>query len=259
MTLTLGNALLGTTSPDTVNYTIDGPRHRLLMDPFPRRARAEIDGVTLFDTVDGQLVHESNIPPVLYVPVDDVDMALLEPTDHSTHCPFKGDASYWSARVGDRVVENAFWGYLSPLPEAPWLKGYVAPYFQKMDRWFDEDTEVFGHLRDPYHRVDARPTSRPVTVRLNGDTIAESTEAVIVSETGLPNRWYIPRGDVRVDLVATYTTTHCPYKGQSTYWSAAGIDDVAWSYEEPFDGLTPIAGRVSFDDGHDGLTITVGT
>jgi len=257
MTLTLGTAPPGTSSPDTVNYTIDGPRHRLLMSPFPRRVRAEVGGATVLDTVDGQLVHESNMPPVLYVPIGDVDMTLLEPTDHTTHCPFKGDASYWSVRVGDRVIDNAIWGYESPLPEASWLAGYVAPYFHKMDRWLDEDTEVFGHLRDPYHRVDARPSSRAVTVALNGDTIAESTDAIIVSETGLPNRWYLPTADVRVDLRASTTTTHCPYKGQSTYWSGAGLDDLAWSYEEPFDGLTSIAGKVSFDDSVDGITITV--
>ena len=61
--------------------------------------RAELAGVTVFDTIDGGLVHESNLLPVLYVPEADVDSGLLEPTDHRTHCPFKGDASYWSVRV----------------------------------------------------------------------------------------------------------------------------------------------------------------
>ncbi len=257
MTLTLGNSPLGTTSPETTNYTIEGPRHRLLMSPFPRRVRAEVGGATLLDTVRGQQVHESNIPPVLYVPIDDVDTSLLERTDHSTHCPFKGDASYWTIRVGDHVIENAVWGYEQPLPEAPWLAGYVAPYFEKMDRWFDEDEEVFGHLRDPYHRVDARPSSRRVSVQVDGETIAESTSAFVVSETGIPNRWYLPVDDVRLDLAPSSTTTHCPYKGWAVYWSGGGIDDVAWSYPEPFDGVTRIAGLVAFDDAHDAVTIAV--
>lgn len=257
MTLTLGTAPIGATSPEATNYTIEGPRHRLLMTPFPRRIRAEVAGVTVLDTVGGQLVHESNMLPVLYVPMEDVDMSLLEATDHSTHCPFKGDASYWTIRVGDRVVENAVWGYEQPLAEAPWLQGYVAPYFEKMDRWLDEDEQVFGHLRDPYHRVDARPSSRRVTVQANGETIAESTSAFVVSETGLPNRWYLPASDVQIELAPSETTSHCPYKGQASYWSGAGLDDLAWSYPDPFDGVSRVAGRISFDDSHDPVTITV--
>jgi uncharacterized protein (DUF427 family) len=254
MSLTYRPGPLATKPPAEVNYTLDGPAHRLLLTPFPRRVRAELDGVTVFDTLDGGLVHESNLLPMLYVPAADVDMSLLEPTDLSTHCPFKGDASYWSVRVGGRVAENAVWSYPEPIGAASWLEGRMAFYWDRLDRWFDEDEEVHGHLRDPYHRVDARPTSRNVTVRVGDVVVATSSNPVVVSETGLPNRWYVPTDDIRTDLlVPSVTTSHCPYKGDASYWSlrsdgpdGSGVTDVAWSYERPYDGLQRIAGYRSF-------------
>ncbi len=249
MTLTRAPGPLATAPPAEANYTIDGPAHRLLLTPFPRRVRAELAGVTVFDTIDGGLVHESNLLPVLYVPEADVDIGLLEPTDHRTHCPFKGDASYWSVRVDDRVAENAVWSYPDPIASARWLRGRMAFYWNRLDHWFDEDEEVFGHLRDPFTRVDVRPSSRAVTVRVGDVVVAESTRAMVLSETGLPNRWYLPADDTRM-LVPSETRTHCPYKGDASYWTFRGdgsdVADVAWSYEQPFEGVQRIAGYRSF-------------
>ena len=249
MTLTRPPGPLSTSPPAEANYTIDGPAHRLLLTPFSRRVRAELAGVTVFDTIEGALVHESNLLPVLYVPSADVDTSLLEPTDLTTHCPFKGDASYWSVRAGDRLAENAVWSYLEPIDSATWLRGRMAFYWVRLDRWFDEDEEVFGHLRDPYTRVDVRRSSRAVTVRVGDVVVAESTRAIVLSETGLPNRWYVPAEDTQL-LVPSGTTTHCPYKGDASYWSFRGdgteIADVAWSYEHPYDGVQRIAGYRSF-------------
>ena len=90
MTLTRAPGPLATAPPAEANYTIDGPAHRLLLTPFPRRVRAELAGVTVFDTIDGGLVHESNLLPVLYVPEADVDIGLLEPTDHQHALPVQG-------------------------------------------------------------------------------------------------------------------------------------------------------------------------
>ncbi len=201
MSLTLPPGPLATSSPNETNYSIDGPRHRLLMTPFPRRVRAQVAGHTVLDTVDGGLVHESNMLPVLYIPVADVDTDVLVRTEHTTHCPFKGDATYWSVRIGDRLVDNVAWAYEQPLPEVPWLFGRLAFYFDRLDRWLDEDEEVVGHLRDPFHRVDVRRSERKVQVRVGLTIVAESTTAKVVSETGMPNRWYIPRDDVRLDVL----------------------------------------------------------
>jgi uncharacterized protein (DUF427 family) len=260
MSLTLPPRPLESSAPTETNYSIDGPRHRLLLTPFPRRVRAEVGGHTVLDTVDGGLLHESNLLPALYVPVTDVDTGVLVRTDHTTHCPFKGDASYWSIRVGDRTLDNVVWAYEHPLPEAGWLSGRMAFYFDRLDRWLDEDEEVFGHLRDPFHRVDVRESQRLVQVRIGATVVAESTSAKVLSETGLPNRWYLPRRDVRLDLLdPSSTSTHCPYKGRADYWNytdaATAVTDVAWAYEEPFDDARRVGGHLCFDG--DDVTIDV--
>ncbi len=71
----------------------------------------------------------------------------------------------------------------------------------------------------------------------DGTVLAESTAALLVSETSLPDRFYFPRGDVQVDLAPSERTWTCPYKGHATYWSVAGAEDVAWSYETPLAGV----------------------
>src|SRR3954447_1166430 len=211
MSLTFASAPLSA-RPSSTNYAIDGPKHRLFFEPHPRRIRAVFAGRTVLDTVRGALLHESNLLPVVYVPIEDLDQSLLEPTDHHTHCPFKGDASYWSLRVGDRVSENAVWTYREPLEAANWLEGYVALYWDCVDAWFEEDVEVHAHLRDPYHRVDARPSSRPVQVVSGDAVLAESQRAVLLFETSLPTRVYVPREDVRAEMLPSDTRTVCPYK-----------------------------------------------
>jgi uncharacterized protein (DUF427 family) len=260
MGLTRTPGPLAGTGPDTTNYRIDGPKHRLLMHPFPRRVRAEFAGQTVLDTRAGVLLHETGLGPQLYVPEADLRADLLEPTDHSTHCPFKGDASYRSVRVGDRVAENAVWAYREPLPEASWLAGYAALYWSSMDRWLDEDDEVDGHLTDPFHRVDIRATGQRVRVRAGDLVLADSTRALVLSETSLPNRYYLPAEDVREELlVPSDTRTVCPYKGWASYWSLRAdgreLTDVAWGYPEPLPESGRIAGYRSFL--HDEVTVEV--
>jgi uncharacterized protein (DUF427 family) len=251
MALTLGEGPLASHPRATVNYRIDGPAHRLLFQPFPRRVRAVFGGETVLDTTRGMLLHESNLLPQLYLPRDDLHSGALIRTDRRTHCPFKGDASYWSVAVNDRRAENAVWAYLDPLPDASWLIDHVALYWGSMDAWFDEDEEVAGHLRDPYHRVDVRSTSRHVRVIAGDDVVAESRRAVVLSETGLPNRFYLPADDVcsdRLELSGTHTV--CPYKGTASYrslrTSLGRIVDAAWYYPEPLDGVRVIQGYLCF-------------
>jgi uncharacterized protein (DUF427 family) len=252
MSLTIAHGPLSR-DPAPGNYTIDGPAHRIFFEPVGRRIRAELGGQVVLDTLGAALLHETNIIPRLYVPLADVS-ADLERTDTTSHCPFKGDASYRSVRVGDTVATDALWAYDEPLPAAPWLGGFAGVYEERFDRWFDEDDEVPGHIRDPYHRVDVRGTSRHVRVTgPDGTVLAESTGPLLVAETGLANRFYLPREDVAVALEPSDTPSACPYKGVASYWSAPGLTDVAWSYEEPLDGATRLAGHVSFDG--EGVTV----
>ncbi|MQA14538.1 MAG: DUF427 domain-containing protein [Pseudonocardiaceae bacterium] len=251
MTLTMSGRPLSSAPPETVNYRLDAPKHRLLFDPFPRRVRAILGARTVLDSTRGMLLHESNLLPQLYVPREDVAEDLLSPTAHTTHCPFKGDATYWSLVSGQHTAENAVWAYDEPMDDAAWLRGYVAPYWRSMDAWFDEDEEVFGHLRDPYHRVDARPSSRHVRVLAGGEVVADTYRPVLLSETGLPNRCYVRPEDVRTELLELSAKhTVCPYKGTASYrslrTSGGLIQDAVFTYPEPLDGARAVAGLLCF-------------
>ncbi|HEX7382377.1 MAG TPA: DUF427 domain-containing protein [Nevskiaceae bacterium] len=250
MSLTTARGPLSMT-PARTNYRIDGPAHRLFFDAFPRRVRAFVHDVAVLDTRAGMLLYETGLLPQLYVPRADVRMDLLEQTAHVTHCPFKGEASYWSIHVGDRMVENAAWAYPTPIASASWLQDYVAFYWRAIDRWMDEDETVEGHLRDPYHRVDVRRSSRRVEVRVGERVVADSRRAVLLSETGLPNRRYLPLADVHEELlVVSDTHTICPYKGTASYRSLRVADriirDAAWYYPDPFDGVQAIRDHLCF-------------
>ncbi|MEA2386672.1 MAG: hypothetical protein QOJ22_846, partial [Thermoleophilaceae bacterium] len=163
MSLTLGSGPLGG-RPAASNYTFESPPHRILFEPDSRRLRALVGDVVVLDTTRAHLLHETGILPVAYAPLEDFDPERLERTETSTHCPFKGDASYWSLRVGDEEREDAVWAYEQPLEQASWLRGFAALAETRADRWLVEDEPVAGHLRDPYHRVDAHASSRPVRV-----------------------------------------------------------------------------------------------
>jgi len=185
-----------------------------------------------------KLVHETRHLPLYYFPIADVNPKYLQKSDHSTNCQHKGDASYWHVRVGDKIAENAVWSYEDPIESASNFKGLMAFYWTGMDQWFEEDEEIFVHARDPYHRVDAVPSSRHVRVTVGGEIIADSTNAIFVFETRMPMRFYIPKEDVRLDLlIGSDLKTACPYKGTANYHSAqiAGktYPDIVWTYPAP--------------------------
>jgi uncharacterized protein (DUF427 family) len=225
--------------------------HPIWTEPYPRRVRAFLDGVAVADSTRVLLLLEAGHLPVYYFPPADVRNDLLEPTGTSTHCPYKGDASYWSITVGERVVRDAVWSYQDPLPERTDIKGYLAVYWSRVDAWFEEDDEVFVHPRDPYHRVDVLSSSRHVRVVVAGQTVAESRRSRLLFETGLPTRYYLPKADVRMDLlVPTDSETQCPDKGKARYWSARVGDtveeDIAWSYPFPIPECPKIENLIAF-------------
>lgn len=111
----------------------ESPGHRIDIEPNPGRVRVTFGGRAVADSTRAVRLHETGLPPVLYVPRDDVDASLLERTDRSTHCPFKGDASYFSIRAGDRVSENAAWSYEQPIEAASKIAGHLAFYPNRVD------------------------------------------------------------------------------------------------------------------------------
>jgi uncharacterized protein (DUF427 family) len=249
MGLTMGTGPFGKAPAGTFNFEPDAPKdHALYLEPSPRRVRGVIGGETVVDSTDVYLLHETGHLPVWYFPRSDVRFDLLEATDHTTHCPFKGDASYWTIRAGGKVAENKVWGYPEILPETPDITDRVAFYWDAVDHWYEEDDEVFVHPRDPYHRVDIIPSSRTVKVSLDGVTLAESSRPMAVFETNLPTRWYLPKEDVVPAYEATTRSTACPYKGTASYWTVGGNENVAWSYESPIPVAAALQGLVAFYD-----------
>ncbi|MDQ3973500.1 MAG: DUF427 domain-containing protein, partial [Actinomycetota bacterium] len=164
MSLTMGSGPFGSHPAGVFNFTVQRAGHVLYFEDWPRRVRTVFNGETVADSRRVKLLHETGLLPVYYLPEADVRMELLEPTDHATHCPFKGDAAYWTVRVGDRVAERAAWGYPEPLEDAPPLSGHLAFYWDATDAWFEEEQQIFGHPPDPYHRIDVRDSSRYVRV-----------------------------------------------------------------------------------------------
>ena len=252
MALTLGTGPFGAQSTGTFNFEVKAPGdHALYLEDSPRRVRARFNGETVVDSRRVKLLHEAGHLPVYYFPEEDVRMDLLEESDHTTHCPFKGDASYWSVRVGDKVAENAAWSYPEPIDSARPLAGLIAFYWRKMDHWYEEDEEVFVHPRDPYHRVDVLDSSRHVKVTLNGEVLAETERPKLLFETGLPPRYYIPPEDVRQEaLVPSDMKTQCPYKGIASYYSveAGGgrVENLVWYYPEPIPATGKIKDHLCF-------------
>ena len=255
MSLTVGTAPFGTAPGGTWNR--ETPEHKGLIyfEDFPRRVRAEFAGETVVDSRNAKLLHEHGLLPVLYFPAGEVRTDLFVPSGKRTHCPWKGDASHWSIDVAGRTVEDAVWEYRDPLDGAPPVKGHFAFYWGKLDRWFEEDEEMIGHVRDPYTRVDVLDSSRHVRVSVDGLTLADTKRAKALFETGLPARWYVPLEDVALGaLTPSGGTTTCAYKGYATTLSARVngevVDGIAWTYPDPRREVERIRGHVCFLNEH---------
>lgn len=136
------------------------------------------------------------------------------------------------------------------------LVGYVLVDWRAADRWLEEDEEVVGHPRDPFHRIDIRQSSRHVVVSVEGEVVAESRRATLLFETYLPVRHYFPREDVRMDLLEpSNKRTTCAYKGHASYFSAAGAPDIAWTYLEPLRDAEQIRDLIAFFDERTDVTV----
>ena len=210
MSLTLGTGPFGSHSQGSFNF--EPPETVEYLERSPRWVRGRLDGETVVDSRDVRLLHETGKLPVWLFPEEDVRLELL-PED---------------------AVQRRH--------------GLMEIDFGALDEWLEEDELQPGHPRDPYHRIDVRNTSRRLRVSIGGELVADTDRAVVLFETGLPPRWYVPREDVRAELERSDYHTACPYKGEATHYSVAGEDSVAWSYPDPLWEVEPIRDRVAFYD-----------
>lgn len=242
-------------APTVLENVLIGPPPREVCDirfePTPKRVRTFSGGVAVADSVRVKMMHETSRLPVYYFPIEDVRTNLLTQSDTTVASPFKGVASYFSINVEGRIVEDAAWRYLESPSSCPDIREHIAFHWLKMESWFEEDEEVFGHARDPYHRIDILDSTRRVCVVIDGRVVADTRRARFLFETHLPPRYYIPMEDVRIELLKNSPMqSRCAYKGQtSAYWqaqTAEGARDVAWSYAKPMIECSRIAGMIAF-------------
>jgi len=217
-------------------------------------------GQIIADSRQVALIYSDRPPfPLYYFPKLDVRMDLLQHTNHVRELG-PGQAHYWSMKIGDKVIEDAAWNFPGVVSGSYNLEEYFSFDWDKMDAWFEEAEEVFVHPHDPHHRIDTLYGSTHVAVMLDGQTLADSHNPVVLFETGLPTRYYLPTIDLRMDLlVPSDTITRCAYKGTANYYSAqiGGklVPDLAWYYRFTTTETSKIAGRVAFYNEHVDLYI----
>ena len=105
-----------------------GPDHPISIEPNPNRVRVTMGGTVLAETTRALTLREASLPPVHYVPREDAEMSLFERTPRVTHCPYKGDASYYTLHAGERRAESAVWSYEVPFPAVAAIAGHLAFY-----------------------------------------------------------------------------------------------------------------------------------
>lgn len=112
---------------------IPGADHPISIAPAAGRVIVRFGGKAVADSRRALALSEGSYPAALYIPREDADMTLFEPTAHSSHCPYKGDASYFTLRVGDARAENAVWSYEQPFDAATAIAGHLAFYPNRVD------------------------------------------------------------------------------------------------------------------------------
>lgn len=198
------------------------------LEPTDRWIRVRLGDELIADTQRAQLLidYGPGVLPTYLIPVDDVRTACLADREVAAD----GTVT-WCVRAGGRTARRG--AYATSSGPA----GHISFRWDTLE-WYEEDERVVAHARDPHKRVDVVRSSRHVRVEIAGVTVADSHRPTLLFETMLPARFYLPRDDVRTDLlVPSDHTSICPYKGVASYWSVHAngtvAPDVVWSYREP--------------------------
>ena len=189
------------------------PAGAVYVEPFLRRVRGVLGQRTLIDSERVLLVHRPGSPPSYAFPAEHVRELAVAPE--------------------------------------PAAEGYVRVAWDAVSSWYEEEEQVSGHPKNPYHRVDCIRARRRLRVELDALLLVDTTYVIGVYETSRAPQLYAPRAAVRMDLLVPSTLrTYCPYKGTASHWSALVhgklVPDVAWSYDSPVAEAAPIAGWLSF-------------
>jgi uncharacterized protein (DUF427 family) len=223
----------------------------VIFEPTHRHIRVKFNNEIIVESRHAMLLRDVGYFIHYFFPESDVQMEYLIPTAHTTHSAIRGDTAHWTVRVGEREAENAAFTYPETQEGRPDMRGYIAFEWNKMEAWFEEDEQVFGHARDPYHRVDAIRSSRHIQVVIDGVLVADSYRPITLFETSLRTRYYIPFEDIHAEyLTPSHTHTYCPYKGRASYYHATingkEYKDIVWGYPNPLPEALKAQGAWSF-------------
>jgi uncharacterized protein (DUF427 family) len=224
------------------------PERVLYAEPLRRRMRTELGGHTVVHSDDAVLLFEPGRYPVADFPIADIADGVLTPTDHRSEHADLGETAWFEVVAGTRHAARGAWQHVALPAHAAILSGKVALAWRAMDGFYEEDDRILGHAADPYHRIDIRRSSRHLVVRAGDRVVADTTNPVVLYESGFAPRWYVPRADVVGQaLTPVDLQTFCPYKGIASYYDIDDVRHAAWSYRAPFDDMAAIGDLVSFE------------
>jgi uncharacterized protein (DUF427 family) len=241
------------TSTDEFTRRHPVPPGDFTFEPSERHVRGVIGGIDLVDSYAPTLVWEpAQAVPGYVFPRTDIRADLLTAAaaapSHGRHPRVR---QWYDVEVNGVVYPALVFQY-----EVTGLEDYLAvDWFRReepgVEHWYEEDEEIFRHPRDPYKRVDPIRSSRHVKVYVDGLKIADTHRPVLLFETRLPIRYYIPADDVDLTLLEeTDLATTCPYKGNARYWSVKAGENVrtniVWSYPSPIAAAAPIKDHLAF-------------
>jgi uncharacterized protein (DUF427 family) len=264
---------MGVRMMDLLTSNLDNLRY----EPCAKRVRACVGGEPVADTCEALLVWEPRrVVPTYAVPRGALSAQLVPAGAESGADEGVGAARPATSDLGVRLPAISSRPILDPTvpfaahscagtafdviageetgaaaafqPDDPDLADYVILEFDAFE-WREEDERVVSHPHDPFSRIDALRSSRHVRIELDGRVLAESSRPVVLFETLLPVRFYLPRDDVAVRLEPSDTASYCAYKGRASYYSMpGGPRDVAWTYHEPLHDAEPVRDRICFFD-----------
>jgi uncharacterized protein (DUF427 family) len=230
----------------------------LRYEPTALRIRADLQGETVVDTVDALIVWEPRrMVPAYAVPPEAIVGGIKEsqlqpdPPDLDSLPPALGPTNFALHTCPGRIVD------VGPLPAAGFvpddldLGGRVLLDFGAFDGWCAEDDELVGHAHDPFKRIEVWNSHRHLRVSVGGVMLGDSRRPRMLLETNLPTRWYLPREDVSLDVLAPSDhRSTCAYKGHASYYSVAdGSEagrDIGWTYESPLHAAEPVRDMICF-------------
>jgi uncharacterized protein (DUF427 family) len=237
-------------------------------EPIEKRIRATLGDATVIDSTSALLVWEAKrVVPTYAVPVQDIAAEVVATETSTVMDPSQfGVAAMGAPQLLGRPVFDPsvpFAVRVTPgtdvtiraggreaaafRPDDVELAGYAIVDFDAFDAWYEEDERNLGHPRDPFHRIDIVHSSRHVRIERDGVLLAESSNPRLLFEPPLPVRYYLPPEDVRTDLLRpSDKRSICAYKGEASYWSLDGEDDVAWTYPAPLREAAEVSDRICF-------------